>query len=72
MGGLLKIWGVIAGFIFDNLGVNLGTKMGLKSSWRHLWAPLALQGGPLSAQGCHLVPFGGYFGISVGAFSAQK
>ena len=50
----------------------MGTKMGLKSSWRHLWGPLALPGGPLSAQGCHLVPFGGHFGVSLGAFSAQK
>ena len=72
MGDLLKLWGAIAGFMFGNLGVNLGTKMGLKSSWRHLWGPMALPGGPVIAQGCHLVPFGGHFGVSLDTFSAQK
>ena len=60
------------GVSFCHFGVILGTKIVPKATQGHLWGPMAPQGGPLSAQGCHLVGFGDHFGVVLGTLSAQK
>ena len=44
----------VLGLFFDILGSFLGTKTVPKATQGHLWGLMAPQGGPLSAQGCHL------------------
>ena len=60
------------GVNFVYLGVLLGAKMYTKSTQGRLWDPIVPQGGPLSAQGCHLARFGGRFGVSFGPHSVPK
>ena len=69
--------GTMSHFVF--LGVYvchfwaiLDTKMGPKSTQGRLWDPIVPPGGPLSAQGCHLVRFGAHVGISSGPHSVLR